>query len=672
MSDLQTEWGWDFRAKSKILGLHQADRTNHVALFDQEGGVYLLDENGKLLLELGFSKPVKSARVAAFGKVLFILDSMGQVHAFNSKGQNLWKVSTDDFMTCMDIRSEAQSLAVAGSNGMAVFLNGRGKKMRSIYLTHSVSFIKFSHDLGSLVASSQNGEISFLDSRFRFQWKWNMQTQCGGVDVNCDSSMILLTAFAEGIYACNHNREIIGAYEISGSVISSALCQKGQRVLACNPEGRLHAIRQDGKLEYYLDVHQNIPRMDLNYEGNCAALQVDDRDIRSLMFFDNGESSKRARVLNFNEESQSESHDQILWQAPLKGGGVAQIAYTINGSYCICLSEFNVLQVFDRDGKSLWEYQMDPGQTHSLLVSSGANTILVSSPPQVSYFTCQKGIMKNYAISSHLMAVHDGGLNFVILGSDQILSFFDKSGQSVWTKRLEWQVDEIQINPKGNGIFLGCRDEKLRVFRQHGKLGWEKKYEGEHKNLILGQENNGKVNNRVVRASDGYRFKDKLVAKSTSFSVDTYGLTLGNEKGEIFRVNSKGKKIWEHKIMEPVQTIKRLKDYILVRGRNANDYLFNKKGGLIQMSKPCDGLRQFVCNPEGELLLLESNNKVLTCENLTQNQTLWKHHAEAEITQFQAEIMGRKMVYLASGTLYCLPLERVPGPVSSTVAFLEF
>jgi len=680
MSTINSEWAWEFHTKAPIIGLFQSDSSKEVAISDEDGGVYVLDGHGKLLLELGFSEGVQAARVVSEGRWVVVLDAKNVLHAFSTKGKRLWQVdgstggSSGGMATALDTWSKGHGIAVGYQNGLVTLYSGRGQKLRSIYLQHPIHFLKFSFKRHDLVAASKTGQISYLNPKMKYEWGLDMHTHCGGIDVDHDASLILLTAFSEGAYAFNHRGESVGAYEIEGPIVSSALCQRGQRIVAANPEGRLHVLRRDGHLEYFLDLTEKITRMDLSFEGDFLVLQTKPSEVKVLRFY-NGKTSS-VYALGIPKTTPSPMHEGPIWQTSLPQGKEAKIQLTANGAYCVCFTELNQLMVWDYQGKKLWDQVVEPPKDakdqHRLVVSRAANIILVISKEWVDYFTCTQGHVKRILVHAELVSVHNSGLHFALSTFDSRLGVYDKKGTCVWSKLIGYPLVDIQLSPKGRAVFVASGDGTLRAFRRYGKLGWQKKLEPKDQKLILGNGSQIDYSGGLLFASDGYKFKDRVIFKKKArFVLDHKGITLGNQEGEIYRINEKGKQIWNHKIMEPVIFLKNLREHTLVKSRSGKDFIFDREGNLVHSREAFRGLRQYEVDHSGHLLVMESDGSELTCQDVKENRHLWCHKAKGKISQFDFEITASKVVYLADGKLVCLPIHSQEKPLSEKVAFLE-
>jgi hypothetical protein len=124
--------------------------------------------------------------------------------------------------------------------------------------------------------------------------------------------------------------------------------------------------------------------------------------------------------------------------------------------------------------------------------------------------------------------------------------------------------------------------------------------------------------------------------------------------------------------MEPILFMKNLRKNSLIKAQSGKDYIFDRKGDLIQVREPTEGLRQYAADNADQILVLESQDETLTCENLTKKEILWYHEAGNKITQFDIEVTGSKVAYVSESKVCCLPLAASEVPVSETVAFLEF
>ncbi len=81
---------------TEISGLSFSDAQGLLAINDEKGKIYSLDSsNGNILDEFSFSDPNDFEGIAAVGKHIYVVDSSGDLHRYNTESGKTKKIKTD-------------------------------------------------------------------------------------------------------------------------------------------------------------------------------------------------------------------------------------------------------------------------------------------------------------------------------------------------------------------------------------------------------------------------------------------------------------------------------------------------------------------------------------------------------------------------------------------------
>lgn len=643
----QKEWKFDF--KRPLVGLFQSDRTDHVTAFDDLGGVFVLAPTGELLLDILFSGGVISARVVKLGTLLVVLDCTGCIHGISlireNRGKVLWKKFVIVDPMCMDAESTGRGFCVGSQSGLVTFLNFKGEKQKALYVDHAVHFAKYAHDVPYLVCAAETGQVSLFDPNEKYEWSFDMQTACTGVDVDADASVILLPTLQDGIHAYTKNREAIGVYEVGGDIDRAVLSQKGNRLLVSNRQGRLHVIDRQGQLLSFFDMGKRIARMDMNYDGTRMILQQEAQEISIFTLHCGDEKSVQFLTLADRKDEIPEKWcpSPPCWKVDVVGLSKGRAILTANGQFCVLLTDIQRLMCLGNDGQILWEEALDPRFNFEMQVSRMGNLIVLWCEEFVDLLTCQQGRIKRFQTKVGHLSVHEGGLHFALATGEGKVGFFDKNGVCLWAHQFVEAVVDIKINSMGNAVFVLFESGALKVYDSKGALSWDA---------------SSLPNQSPIRC----------------FSLDRFGVTAANQENVLLRMTPDGKTPWQFPLEADVQRLHMLKETIVVHSCAGNALFVSRQGDLIGKTTQHDAsdLRHFYIDVAGTLCVLMGHEKVLQCQDVKEGTLLWEMKMPNEIYQLDSDPTGVKMAYVAQGEVGCLPLVPPETQVSERVTFLEF
>lgn len=283
---------WAFTCDAPLVSMHVCAEAGDVFLADGAGGIYRLNEAGRLitltrsgieLTHLDWSEDGEAGVVVHGGSTLSWLDSKLKVK---------WSKSFQEPILSAAINPQGSHVLVALRDGQNVILNAAQKRERKFSTMQAINHIVWLATSAEWMALADHGFIA----RYRWPsnqlWHERLLSRIDSMAATYDGSCIVLAALSHGIQLYDSEGRRQSAYVVEGAVHRVSISCDGRLLAAATIEGHLLMLHESGRFLWQASAPERVQSLHLSPWGDALYVGFAEGRLAKLIHAHSGRERK--------------------------------------------------------------------------------------------------------------------------------------------------------------------------------------------------------------------------------------------------------------------------------------------------------------------------------------------------------------------------------------------
>lgn len=247
-SNRSTSRHWTFATGGQLAGMSVARESRHTLAWDDEGVLYLLDSDGRLIVHVQSPEALAGADISSDGTVIAALSTGGKLSwlddSLDVRRSDL--IRYEPLGVALD--SRGWYAAVSAKNARAAVLDCFGRHIGTIRSAHVLEQVVFLAEKPELMAVSAQGLLARYDLRGQPVWRKNLATRIGGFAVDDAGDFVVVAAFAHGLIRFGRRAKPLGSLHPQGTPQRVSLSADGRGMLVASLAKQISLLAPDGEV----------------------------------------------------------------------------------------------------------------------------------------------------------------------------------------------------------------------------------------------------------------------------------------------------------------------------------------------------------------------------------------------------------------------------------------
>lgn len=264
---------WTFATEAPLVALKLARESGEVLAADQAGGLYLLDRQGRVVVESRAPAPVRAIGWSDTGSGGIALVEGERVGWFNRKlAFEGWAEHTDPVLG-IALEAHGHVAAVSLNSCVTLVYDANRRQLRRFTSMQPLATLEFLMHRPALVAVTEYGLLTCHELSGEQLWQTQLWANVGDISVSADGRAILLASYAHGIQRYDEQGTQVGSYQVGGTVSRLSRGLVSGRIAAATMERSFYFLREQGEVCWQSAVPDDVCRLacdPLKYAAVCG------------------------------------------------------------------------------------------------------------------------------------------------------------------------------------------------------------------------------------------------------------------------------------------------------------------------------------------------------------------------------------------------------------------
>lgn len=249
---------WAFNTDAELSGLSMARETGDLFAVDSSGGLYRLDQTGRIQT---LSRGVKNARILRWSDTGDVGLAVCGTHEFCALDINMkvvWSSEspTEILSAAIDPYGHNFAMGLASSENVLVSIDK--KKLGQFTSARPLKFLEFCVDRKRLCGAAEYGHLCVHRFDGTEVWSEKIWSTVGDLSITEGIRSIYLAGFAHGVQCLDHRGSTRTSFVVEGTPSRVSASYFGERLVVSTVERHLYWLDSDGALLWAAETPEDV------------------------------------------------------------------------------------------------------------------------------------------------------------------------------------------------------------------------------------------------------------------------------------------------------------------------------------------------------------------------------------------------------------------------------
>lgn len=216
---------WKYKMKAHVRCLTISEDGGYILVGAEDGSLYLLDRNSKLIWEESVS--ANSVVISQDLKYIVLGGNDCNIYFFTRYGKLLWRWTTTDYVNCVAIAAQNNSVVATGEDRNLYFLRNDGVLFWRTRLKSSGVKVSISENGDYIVVACNNQWVYCYDLKCRLRWEYHFNDEISALSITPDGHCIIISSLWQNFQILNRSGKRVYFYETIFGILSLSLAPTG-------------------------------------------------------------------------------------------------------------------------------------------------------------------------------------------------------------------------------------------------------------------------------------------------------------------------------------------------------------------------------------------------------------------------------------------------------------
>ncbi len=392
MLSITQQWHRDFDAP--VIIARTAGESGCILAADDEGALYLIDRNGRLVWSKQLSFLPSALAIDATGRRIVAAADSGTLVVFDQdEPERVWERLIFQPVS-LDLTPTGSRLATADAGGNVALINPASGARETMQWGDKYRYVRFLKSGAALLAVGQYGQVVHLSLHEDKTWQKDFRCNTRSPSVSEATGMILVPAPHFGIIALDASGREMGLFEVPGGPRCVAISPVGDAIFVVNEDSDLFVFEPDGKVLFRENASRGIMQLEVDSIGTALTAVTTCGAVERLLVSPRGaakqqylEFSRRGKAAGRPSGSTLPSGPVARWRTKVFSaiGGVrgGELVVTPRARHVALLDVEARLRIFDSEGRQSgvgepirgYQPMLKASPSHDIVVAASSETL---------------------------------------------------------------------------------------------------------------------------------------------------------------------------------------------------------------------------------------------------------------------------------------------------------
>ena len=249
---------WAFNTDAELSSLSMARETGDLFAVDSFGGLYRLNQLGRIQT---LSRGLKNARLLRWsdsGNVGVAVCGTHEFCALDERMQVVWSSESPTVVLTAAIDPYGHNIALGLNSGENVLLSIDRRKLQQFKSAQPLKFLDFCVDKQRLCGAAEYGHLCVHRFDGTEVWSEKIWSTVGDLSITEGIRSIYLAGFAHGVQCFDHRGNTRTSFVVEGTPAKVSASYFGERLVVATVERHLYWLDADGALLWAAETPDDV------------------------------------------------------------------------------------------------------------------------------------------------------------------------------------------------------------------------------------------------------------------------------------------------------------------------------------------------------------------------------------------------------------------------------